>query len=107
MARIKKIKLEGGQIYSIFDEGALRLNDQGILITGNDVVDKVILDGHLSIISVDDVPVNNSITNVLVQDTTTGDIKKRSTNQLLEDIGGYTCKVSDNGTLSLQVGKQD
>jgi hypothetical protein len=77
--RIKKIKLSDGSIYSIFDEGSLRLNVNNILVTGNDIVDTVILNGNLSITEIDDIPVSDSIDNVLVQDSTTGEIKKRST----------------------------
>ena len=35
-----------------------------------------------------------SATNVLVQDESTGEIKKRDTDNLLEDIGGYSCTES-------------
>ena len=107
MANIKKIKLVDGSIYSIFDEGALRLNENGILLTGNAVVDKVILQGNLYITEIDDVPVNQTISNVLVQNTTTGLIQKRSTDKLLEDIGGASYNMDDTtGTLSLKIGKQ-
>lgn len=64
MANIKKIKLSDGSVYSIFDEGALRLNDEGKLITGNGMVDSLILDG-LYIVEIDDVPVEHSIDNVV------------------------------------------
>lgn len=104
--KIKKIKLSNGSIYSIFDEGALRLNSDSKLITGNDIVDKVILDGNLFITEIDDVPVEDSIENVLVQDTTTGQIKKRTINKLLEDIGGCSYAFDNyTGTLTLKTGK--
>lgn len=64
--RIKKIKLSNGSVYAIFDEGALRLDATGKLITGNATVDKVILDGDLFIVEIDNVPVNQAIDNVLV-----------------------------------------
>ena len=64
MANIKKIKLSDGSVYSIFDEGALRLNDEGKLITGNGTVDSLILNG-LYIVEINDVPVENSIDNVV------------------------------------------
>lgn len=64
MANIKKIKLSDGSVYSIFDEGALRLNDEGKLVTGNKIVDALILDG-LYIIEIDDVSVEESIDNVV------------------------------------------
>lgn len=105
--RIKKIKLSNGSVYSIFDEGSLHLNENNVLITGNSIVDEAILDGHLYITEIDDIPVNQSIDNVLVQDSTTGEIKKRTTNKLLEDIGGISYSMDEtNGILSLQIGKQ-
>lgn len=100
--RIKKIKLSNGSVYSIFDEGSLHLNENNVLITGNSIVDEAILDGHLYITEIDDIPVNQSIDNVLVQDPTTGEIKKRTTNKLLEDIGGISYSMDEaNGILSL------
>lgn len=107
MPKITKIKLSDNTVYSIFDNGALRLNEQGILVTGNTLVDELILDGHLYITEIDDVPVNSSITNVLVQDASTGEIKKRSTDKLLEDIGGISYSMDASaGILSLKIGKQ-
>lgn len=100
--RIKKIKLSNGSVYSIFDEGSLHLNENNVLITGNSIVDEAILDGHLYITEIDDIPVNQSIDNVLVQDPTTGEIKKRTINKLLEDIGGISYSMDEtNGILSL------
>lgn len=106
MANIKKIKLSDGSIYSIFDEGALRLDENNILITGNSVVDEVIINGGLSILEIDDIPIEQTIDNVLVQDAATGLIKKRSVNQLLADIGGVSCKVQDN-IFIVRVGKDN
>lgn len=107
MANIKKIKLSNGAIYSIFDNGALRVDETTKkLITGNTVVDKVILDGHLNIIEIDDVPLTDNISNVLVQDTSTGEIKKRTVNKLLEDIGGISASVdTSSSVLTLKLGK--
>ena len=106
MANIKKIKLSNGDIYSIFDEGALRLDSTTHkLITGNTLVDQVILDGDLYITEVDDIAVDP--TNVLVWDSTTGQIKKRSTDYLLEDIGGISYSMdASTGVLSFKFGKQ-
>lgn len=105
MANIKKIKLSNGDIYSIFDEGALRLD--GIthkLITGNSIVDQIVLDGDLYIAEVDDTPIDPA--NVLIWDGSTGKILKRSTDLLLADIGGISYDMdSDNGILSLKFGK--
>lgn len=104
MANLKKVKLSDGSVYSFFDEGAFRLNEDKVLITGNKVVDKVILEGSLHIVSIDDVPVEAAINSVLVQDPETGLIRKRSVNQLLEDIGGISCEVQSD-KLILKVGK--
>ena len=106
--KIKKIKLSDGSVYSIFDEGALRLDpESNKLLTGNQVVDNVIIEGNLSILEIDDVPLDAAIDNVLVQDATTGQIKKRSTDKLLEDIGGISYSIDNtSGTLSFKLGKQ-
>lgn len=108
MANIKKIKLSDGSVYSIFDEGALRLDpESNKLLTGNQIVDNVIIAGNLSILEIDDVPLDATIDNVLVQDATTGQIKKRSTDKLLEDIGGISYSIDNtSGTLSFKLGKQ-
>lgn len=108
MANIKKIKLSDGSVYSIFDEGALRLDpESNKLLTGNQVVDNVIIAGNLSILEIDDVPLDATIDNVLVQDATTGQVKKRSTDKLLEDIGGISYSIDNtSGTLSFKLGKQ-
>lgn len=108
MANIKKIKLSDGSVYSIFDEGALRLDpESNKLLTGNQVVDNVIIEGNLSILEIDDVPLDAAIDNVLVQDATTGQIKKRSTDKLLEDIGGISYSIDNtSGTLSFKLGRQ-
>lgn len=109
MANIKKIKLSDGSVYSIFDEGALRLDpESNKLLTGNQIVDNVIIEGNLSILEIDDVPLDATIDNVLVQDATTGQIKKRSTDKLLEDIGGISYSIDNtSGTLSFKLGKQE
>ena len=107
MANIKKIKLSDGSVYSIFDEGAIRLNEAGKLVTGNEIVDTVILEGNLYITEIDDIPVDESIDNVvtMVRDSNGYyTFKRRSTEKLLQDIGGTSHGVQD-GVLSLKVGK--
>ena len=101
---IKKVKLSDGSVYAFFDNGALRLNENNILVTGDEVVDQVIIQKNLTIIEIDNVPVEQAIDNVLVQDKTTGRIMKRSTDQLLADIGGISCEV-ENSTFSVKIGK--
>lgn len=106
MANIKRIKLSDGSVYSIFDEGALRLNNEGKLVTGNIVVDQIIVNTDLYITAVDDVPVEQEINNVvtMVQENGKWAMKRRSTNYLLKDIGGTSHEVEDS-TLSLKIGK--
>lgn len=104
MANIKTIKLSDGSVYSIFDNGALRLNENNILITGNKIVDSVIINKGLAITEIDNIPVEETIDNVLVHDTSTGRILKRSTDQLLADIGGISCDVQ-NQVFVVKIGK--
>ena len=94
---IKKVKLSDGKIYSIFDEGALRLDPTTKkILTGNTVVDEAILDGHLSIIEIDDVPLAQVQAKVLVQDATSGEIKQQDIRQVLKNLGLITAKVENN-----------
>lgn len=104
MGQIKKIKLSDGSVYSIFDSGALRLNENNQLITGNILIDEIIINGHLEIVEIDNIPLNQSINNVLVQDSLTGRVAKRSTEQLLADIGGISCSV-EGDVFSVKIGK--
>lgn len=102
---IKKVKLSDGSVYSVFDNDSFRLNQDGILVTGNGVVDKVILQGHLYITQIDDIDV--AVDNVLTQNASTGEIMRRDADKLLEDIGGASYKMNDStGVLSLKIGKQ-
>lgn len=106
MGKITKVQLSDGSIYTVFDGDAIRLNSDGVLITGNDIVDAVILNGRLTITQIDDIPVNQYIDNVLVQDSATGIIKKRSTDILLKDIGGTSHSMDEaRGILTLKLGK--
>ena len=113
--KIRKIKLSNGQVYSFFDANALRLDEDNRLIvddpqfpTGNPIIDKVILEGHLYITEVDDIEVNNETTyKVLVQesgDNFTGEILGRDKDKILADIGGAAYQMNDD-TLSLNIGK--
>ena len=106
MANIRQIKLSNGQIYTVFDPIALHLDSSGRILCGNTVVDNIVIDGSLSIVTIDNVPVEEQINNVLTQDELTGEVKKRSVNYLLEDIGGCSFKMEAGDVLSLQLGKQ-
>ena len=122
--KIRKIRLgdsNGGGTTT--DANAIRLNNGTIstapdelLITGIDdtAVDKMLLEGNLriergglNIASVDSIPAEDSITNVLVQ-SSGGQIKKRSVENLLEDIGRKNMEVKVDEathTLSFKIGK--
>ena len=84
--KISKVKLSNGQVISFFD----LIITQGLKIVELDDVDAV--------------EFNNS--KIVVQDPTDGMLKRHDANNLLEDIGGYSAKVEDNGTLFLKLGKQ-
>ena len=111
MANIKKIKLSDGSIYSIFDQGALRLDPTtNKIITGVGPVDEAILDGHLSITEIDDVPLAQVQYKVLVSpvigtktDPDTGETKPiygrvqiQDIRQVLKNLGLITAKVENN-----------
>lgn len=105
--RIKKIQLADGSIYSIFDEGALRLSDpdsegNSILLTGNPSVDNIILQTGLEIDLVDDVPLSVLNPEVVFRDPTTGKLLKLSLEQAQIKLGikRYALKES-SGVLSL------
>lgn len=97
---IKKIQLSDGSIHWIKDTNALPLS--GGQLTGDLKVDTLIKTNKLFILNMEvmvDTP-----TNVLVEDD--GEIKKRSTDYLLRDIGGYSVDFDGtNGTLELKLGK--
>ena len=106
--KIKKIKLSNGEIYSIFDNDAIHYETKDgniVMLTGNTVVDNVILnDGHF-IIEIDDT--NVAVGNLLTVNTSTGKIEKRDAAKVLEDIGGCSYNMNDSTqTLSLKIGKQ-
>lgn len=107
--KITKVKLSDGSIYSFFDSGALRLDENNILITGNQTVDEIIISKGLTISEIDDVPVTESIYNVLTQDPVTKKIKKRNISRLLKDAGGISYNENDlsEGILNLQIGAQN
>lgn len=102
--RIRKIKLSDGSVYSIFDEGALRLNADKVLCTGNAVVDEVILQGHfsterLSITEIDDVSIKDLTEDILVTDKD-GGVHYENIRAVLKEIGCVTAEV-ENEVLNL------
>ena len=108
---IKKIKLTDGSTYYLYDAGAPRKDDlnnylplSGGTITGNLEVDKKLRAGTLAVDTIE--YQSTSTDNVLIQ-AADGTIMKRSTDNLLADIGGFSCSMNnETGTLSLQLGKQ-
>ena len=109
---IKKVQLSNGDIYYVYDEGAARLSDldnyvpiNGGTITGNLQVDQQITTNGLYVLALEYITEEHEITNVLVADSD-GEIKKRSTDLLLNDIGGTSYSMdTTNGTLILKRGK--
>lgn len=111
MANIKKIKLSNGNVYSIFDEGALRLIDykdpttqvvRKVIGTGNSVVDQVIIEQQLTIAEIDDIDISKYDGKVIARDKDTGILHEVSLRKLLNDLGVITASVDEDGTLSLE-----
>lgn len=87
--RIKKIKL-GGNTYSIFDETALRLDENNNLTVGK--------------LTMSETPeAEQAASSILVQGED-GMVMARPTDKLLEDIGGFSCEVVD-GVFKVKLGK--
>ena len=95
---IKKIKLSDGRIFSIFDQGALRLDPTSkVILTGVDPVDEAILDGHLSITHIDDVPLADVQYDVIISqqvgtdpetgEAIFGEIKREDIRLVLSKLG--------------------
>ncbi len=101
VGNIRKITLSNGSTYAIFDQGALRLDPTTKkIITGVGAVDNIILEGHLSITEIDDIPLAQLKYDVLVQGAN-GVIQKQDLRCVLAELGLVNGWVEDNGTLSL------
>lgn len=97
---IKKIQLSDGSVFWVKDAEAI--NTSGGTITGDLTVDGKLTAGELAILSIE--TMEYTPTNVLVEDG--GEIKKRSTDNLLQDIGGYSASFDNgSGILELKLGK--
>lgn len=106
--KVVKLKLNDGQIYSIFDTGAIHVNDQGRLVTGNFIVDNVLINDNKFIIEIDDIPIDQTADYYLVQINGVQTIKRKKRKDVLKDIGGTSYNIdSEHGILQLQVGLQD
>ena len=107
----RTVKLSDGNVYAVFDENALRLNENGILVTGNTAVDELIIDGGLSITQINETPAEDPIDNVLVavnvgtEQEPKYEFQSRSTADLLADIGGMTIEADEpNEMLLVKIG---
>lgn len=108
---IKRIKLTDGSVHYVYDVNAPRLSDldnylplTGGTITGNLTVDEKL---HAGSIQIDTIEFQESaVTSVLTIDSN-GNLKQRSANNLLEDIGGCSYSMdSASGALSFKIGRQ-
>lgn len=109
--KISKVKLSNGQIYSFFDNDAIHYDKKiDRLLVGNAVIDNLIINQSLQIEEINEMSVEEFLDThsyILAYNELSKEIKKRSTNTLLADIGGYSAKVDDEtGVLSLKLGKQ-
>lgn len=110
---IKKIKLSDGSLYYVCDSEAARataLNDYlpltGGTITGSLTIQQICRTNNLYILQTTNLPYEEKPTNVLIKDETTGEIKTRDINYLLEDIGGISYEMDEeNSILSLKYGR--
>lgn len=101
---IAKIKLSDNSVYYIKDLNALHLS--GGTLTGDLEVDAKLKAHDLYILETEYLTETQTPTNVLVLDEETGQVKKRSTDNLLKDIGGTSYSIDEaSGTLSLKLGK--
>ena len=108
--RIKKIKLTDGNIYSIFDEGALRLNENGVVLTGSTPVDTIILQNHLAIDMIDGVALselNPDVMFIVKETDSEGNehniVKKASLSRAREILGIVDYRFAQSsGTLYLE-----
>lgn len=107
----KTVKLSDGNVYAVFDETALRLNSDGILVTGDTAVDELIIDGGFRITEVNEVSDEDPISNVLVAVNVGTDLEpvyefqSRSTADLLADLGGMTIEADEpNEMLIVKIG---
>lgn len=98
--KIRKIKLSDGFTYTVYDANACRIDPAtGKLLTGDAVIDEIILTKHLSIEKIDDMDVPTDNVLVAVNKGTTQEpeyeIKKREVSKLYEDMNGMECTIED------------
>ena len=100
--KVTKLKLSNGVIYTIFDEMALHMDENGNVITGIEGIDNMIINMGLKLTAVNGKDI--AVTNVLSKDMNSNEIFLRDANKLLGDIGGYSCSVNGE-VLNLKLGK--
>lgn len=106
---VRKITLSNGITYTIYDQGACRIDPTtGKLLTGDAVVDEIIIDKKLSItkIEIPGIGVQENFNDVVVavgSQTTGYELKRRDKGQLYDDINGMECTV-ENGVLTFTRG---
>lgn len=116
---IKKIKLSDGSVHYLYDTGAARAEQLGNYLpltggslTGNLQVGDTLIantDGSFSVgtVTVTSIELESNSPSYVVTTDDTGELKKRSTDVLLEDIGGCSYVMdTTNGILKLKTGKQ-
>lgn len=100
--KMTKVKLSDGVTYTVYDEVALHMDQDGNVLTNISGINYMIINMGLKLTSINEKPV--PVTNVLSKDPVTDEIFMRNANQLLGDIGGYSCSVQ-NEVLTLKLGK--
>lgn len=109
-----KIRFKVGNGITVFSEleyideadGSVTIDENNILCKEGVPVQELGLAGKLKVAGVSEIPVETSISNVMVQNTSTGEIQKRNINQLLKDAGGFgKLTLTNDGVLGFEVGK--
>lgn len=101
MPKVTKLRMSDGVTYTVYDEIALHMDENGNVLTNIPNVNYMIINMGLKLMAVDGTDV--AVTNVLSR-SENGEIVTRAADKLLKDIGGYSCSV-DNEVLSLKLGK--
>lgn len=105
--KLTKITLNNGQTISFHDTGAIHYDSTGRLVVGDARIDNLLIRRGLTIVQLEDVTASDfEDSKIVIQDKTTGAIKGHSANNLLEDIGGCSYNLDNDGTLTLKLGKQ-
>lgn len=101
MPKVTKLRMSDGVTYTVYDEIALHMDENGNVLTNIPNVNYMIINMGLKLMAVDGTDV--AVTNVLSR-SENGEIVTRAADKLLKDIGGYSCSVN-NEVLNLKLGK--